>query len=435
MNPINRERPLPQIVIDAGEDVSLLKAAIRYPDYEVREAAAWVLGMIGKYECLAPLSNALKDPDSIVREAAARALGNVNDLPNINRKIGLFEDTPDDVSALNELTRALKDREYRVRAAAATSLINFGRDVDNVQEPMALNTEVEPINPQSLPSMYQPYGVSSEVEKELAPKKVYPPLLRNKAIPQLLIDADFNFDEYRELLKNKETELREAVAWALGVMADPEGTSLLINALKDTEPVVRESAARSLGQLKYRSDTKEAAGRFEDKREDHQAADSLQKALKDKELRVRSAAAAALANFGKPEIAKQLLTLLKDTIPNMRAAAATGLGGCPYPEVVPALILRLKDDDFWTRLCAARSLGKLHDPIALEFLKDALHDQNSSVRQNAVIALTELGSGGVGEPSFWKKLSDEMLTMGSLDPAEEVQAAAQQAMIILKKRL
>ena len=75
MVPINRDRPLPQLVIDAGEDINKLKSIIRYPDYEVREGAAWVLGTIGKYECLAPLVNALKDPDAIVREAAARALG------------------------------------------------------------------------------------------------------------------------------------------------------------------------------------------------------------------------------------------------------------------------------------------------------------------------------------------------------------------------
>ena len=252
MNPINRDRPLPQIVIDAGEDVDLLKVAIRYPDYEVREAAAWVMGVIGKYDCLLPLSNALKDPDSIVREAAARALGNIKALPNINRKIGLFEDTPDDVSAMNELTRALKDREYRVRAAAATSLINFGKDIENVQEPMALNVEVESSIPQSLPSMYQPYGVSSDVEQQLTLKKDYPPLVRNKAIPQAVLDAKYDYSIFKELLKSKETDVREAVSWALGVMADPDGTSLLISALKDSEAVVRESAAKSLGLLKLK---------------------------------------------------------------------------------------------------------------------------------------------------------------------------------------
>ncbi len=79
-------------------------------------------------------------------------------------------------------------------------------------------------------------------------------------------------------------------------------------------------------------------------------------------------------------------------------------------------------------------LGKLHDPVALEFLRDALHDQNASVRQSAVLALAELGVAGVGDHSFWKKLTDELLTMASLDPAEEVQEAAQRAMMTLRNK-
>ncbi len=434
MVPINRDRPLPQLVIDAGEDINKLKSIIRYPDYEVREGAAWVLGTIGKYECLAPLVNALKDPDAIVREAAARALGNIKDLPNIHRKLGMFEDTPDDVTAINELTRALKDREYRVRATAATSLINYGKNVETVSEPAKVKNEPAPIITPIMPSSYTMYGSAPIVEEEFQQKKEYPPLVRNKAIPKSVIDANYKLSQFRELQKSKETDVREAVAWALGVMADPDGAPLLVNAIHDPEPIVRESAIRSMGLLKFPTDTKKSVGMFEDKRGDQQIVDNLLKALKDKEINVRAAAAAALANYGKPEIAKQLLGLLKDQIPNMRAAAAIGLGGCPYPEVVPALILRLKDEDFWTRLCAARSLGKLKDPVALEFLMDALHDHNSSVRQNGVRALLELGEQGIGDTSFWQRAIDQFVILGSSDSSEEVQAAAQDAVLRLQSR-
>ena len=46
--------------------------------------------------------------------------------------------------------------------------------------------------------------------------------------------------------------------------------------------------------------------------------------LKDKELGVRAASAAALSNYGKPEVMKTLLALLDDTSSTIRAAAATG---------------------------------------------------------------------------------------------------------------
>lgn len=436
MNPVNRDRPLPQLVIDAGEDIDRLRSIIRYPDYEVREGAAWVLGTIGKFECLTPLANALKDPDAIVRESAAKALGNIKDLPNIHRKLGMFEDTPDDISAMNELTRALKDREYRVRVAAANSLVSYGKNVENLQGPQSAVQEPEPVKSPLPPSLYQPYSFSnSGMEEVLRPKKDYPPLVRNKPIPKQVIDANFSLAQLREVAKSKETDVREAVAWALGVMADTDGAVLLINALHDPEPAVRESAARSLGQLKFVSDTKQSVGRFEDKRGDQQVTENLLKALKDKELNVRATAAAALANYGKPEIAKQLLVLLKDSVPNMRAAAAVGLGGCAYPEVVPALILRLKDEDFWTRLCSARSLGRLKDPVALEFLMDGLHDHNPSVRQNVVRALIEMGENGVGDQGFWHRALDQFIALGSMDSSEVVQEAAREAVVRLKSRL
>ena len=435
MNPISRDRPLPQIVIDAGEDINKLKAIIRYPDYEVREGAAWVLGTIGKFECLGPLVNSLKDPDAIVREAAAKALGNIQELPNIHRKLGMFEDTPEDVLAMNELTRALKDREYRVRAAAATSLLTYGKTVENVQGPQQVVQPQEAVNNSLPPSLYQPYTFSgSAMEAELRPKKDYPPLVRNKPVPQQVLDANYSFSELRELSKSREPEVRESVAWALGIMADPDGSSILVNALHDPETVVRESAARSLGQLKFVTETKRALGMFEDKRGDQQVTENLLKALKDKEVSVRCAAAAALGNYGKPEIAKQLLVLLKDPVPNLRASAAIGLGGCPFPEVVPALILRLKDEDFWTRLCSARALGRLKDPIALEFLMDGLHDHNPSVRQNVIRALIEMSENGIGDQGFWHRASDQFIALSSMDNSEVVQEAAREALVRLKTR-
>ena len=435
MNPIGRDRPLPQIVIDAGEDINKLKAIIRYPDYEVREGAAWVMGTIATFECLGPLVNALKDPDAIVRESAAKALGNIKELPNIHRRLGMFEDTPEDVSAMNELTRALKDREYRVRAAAATSLITYGKNVENIQGPQQVAQAPETNNNSLPPSLYQPYTFSgSAMEAELRPKKDYPPLVRNKPIPQQVLDANYSFSELKELAKSRDPEVREAVAWALGIMADPDGSSILVNELHDSEATIRESAARSLGQLKFITDSKRSMGMFEDKRGDQQVSENLLKALKDKEVSVRSAAAAALGNYGKPEIAKQLLPLLKDPVPNLRAAAAIGLGGCPYPDVVPALILRLKDEDFWTRLCSARALGRLKDPIALEFLMDGLHDHNPSVRQNVIRALIEMSENGIGDQGFWHRASDQFITLSSMDNSEVVQEAAREALVRLKTR-
>jgi HEAT repeat protein len=434
VSPFTREKPLPQIVQDAGENVEKLGAAIRYPDFEVREAAAWVLGQIGEFNCIAPLVNALKDPDSIVREAAAMALGKIKELPNIHRRLSVFEDTPDDVWAMNELIKAYRDRELRVRSAAAQSLKKYGKEVE-VTPPESTGATRQAASVQNLPPSVM-YSLEEMMEDKQGPEKVtYPPLRRNKQIPQSILDANYDFQKLDAASKSKEVTVREAAAWALGVMADPRGVVILVQILHDPETVVRESAARSLGQIRYRNDTKKPASRFEDMTEDRKAADALLRALKDKEITVRAATAAALSNYGKPEVMKTLLGLLDDTSSTIRAAAATGLGGCPYLEVIPALIRMLRDDDFFTRLCSARSLGKLGDAQALDPLMELLHDPNASVRLNTARALVDLGIKGVGTNQFWFRAVDQLIALGSMDSSEEVQTFAQEAVVKLQVRL
>lgn len=433
MSPFNREKPLPPIVQEAGENIQQLEAAIRYPDFEVREAAAWVLGQIGSFECIGPLVNALKDPDAIVREAAANSLGNIKTKPNINRRLSVFEDTPDDVWAMNELMKTMKDREMRVRSAAANALKSYGKIVE-VTQPESLNTPRQVAPPPQIPSGTI-YSSSMMGEGDSGIRMTYPVLRRNKQIPQLILDADYDFVKLEAATKNKDVSVREAAVWALGVMGDPKGVAILVQALHDLDPLVRESSARSLGIIKYKNDTRKPASRFEDMTEDRKAADALVKSLKDKEIGVRAACAAALSNYGKPEVMKTLLGLLDDTSSTIRAAAATGLGGCPYLEVIPALIRMLRDDDFFTRLCAARSLGKLGDAQALDPLLELLHDTNASVRLNTARALVDLGIHGVGTNQFWFRAVDQLIALGSMDSSEEVQVFAQEAVGKLQVRL
>lgn len=433
MNSNSRGKPLPQIVQDAGEDISKLSITIRYPDFEVREAAAWVLGQIGVFECIAPLVNALRDPDAVVREAAAYSLGLIREKPNINRKLSVFEDTPDDVWAMNELMRATKDRELRVRTAAANALKAYGKTVEvETPEPMpALRSA--PLPPTL--AVGNMYAMPDMMEAGSETRNSYPPLRRNKQIPQEILDANYDFTKLDAAIKSRDVAIRESAVWALGVMGDPKGVSILIQGLKDPEPVVRESAARSLGRIRYRQDTRKPASRFEDITDDRKAADALLRALRDREVNVKAACAAALANYGKPEVMKILIGMLDDTSSTLRAAAATGLGGCPYLEVIPALIRMLRDDDFFTRLCAARSLGKLGDAQALEPLLDLLHDSNASVRLNTARALVDLGMRGVGNNQFWMRAVDQLISLGSLDSSEEVQLFAQDAVAKLQKKL
>ena len=219
MSSYKRDKPLPEIVLQAGEDIDKLAAAIRYPDFDVRESAAWKLGEIGTFDCISPLVNALKDPDAVVRESAAYALGNIKDLPNINRKLSVFEDTPDDVWAMNELQKLGKDRELRVRAAAAEALKAYGKQVE-VTTPEIATVPRKVASTQVAPPATV-YDIDVMKAAIAGGKKDYPPLRRNKQIPQVILDADYDFNKLEAASKHKETAVREAAAWALGVMADP----------------------------------------------------------------------------------------------------------------------------------------------------------------------------------------------------------------------
>ncbi len=435
MSQFSREKPIPQIVQDAGSDFHKLLAALKYPDFEVREAAAWALGKVGTFECIIHLVNALKDPDAVVRESACYALGEIKDLPNLSRKLSVFEDTPPDIQAMNELVKTLKDRENRVRIAASKALVTYGKHIDPAPIDNGTN-EGNQSKTTSLPpgAIFAYSNAVSEAPQPSQPRS-YPPLKRNKPIPQQVLDANYDFVQLELCSHHKEMAVREAAIWVLGVMADPRGVQIIVQGLHDPEPVVRETSARALGQIRYPNDTKKSGGRFEDMTEDRKAADGLLHTLKDKETNVRASAAAALANYGKPEVTKVLITMLSEQIATLRAAAATGLGGCPYPEVIPALIHVLRDDDFFARLCAARSLGRLGDSQALNPLLELLHDQNASVRLNTARALADLGFRGVGTTAFWRQTIDVLIALGTSDSSEEVQAFAQDAVIKLQKRL
>ena len=85
----------------------------------------------------------------------------------------------------------------------------------------------------------------------------------------------------------------------------------------------------------------------------------------------------------------ELLRKLKDTDQRVRSSAALALGQIGKP-AVPALIEALKDDDPGVRYSAARALGEIKDKSALPALMEALEDDDWRVRQSATEALYEI---------------------------------------------
>ena len=162
----------------------------------------------------------------------------------------------------------------------------------------------------------------------------------------------------------------------LGELRDPRAVQPLIAAvLRDRDPRVREAAALALGKIK-----------------DPRAVDALMAALQEDFPGCRIRAANSLGEIKEPRSIETLCTSLKrDIDPDVRRNAAIALRKIGDAGAVPALIDALKDKEWTVRKEAARSLGEIKDNRAMEPLKAAATgDENGEVRKAAQIALEEV---------------------------------------------
>ncbi len=187
--------------------------------------------------------------------------------------------------------------------------------------------------------------------------------------------------------KEKDAKVRDALLYALGEICretkgDAELESLFVNALKDTDPYVRRSAAFGLGCLARKSETTRAA---------------LDRALSDDISIVRQNAIWALVQFhdaALPSFAKGL----RDSESNVKRESANALlqvgDGDKVHDILKDLLPLCRDNDRETRRAALNVLVRIVDPgdkQAIPNLRWALDDRDPEIRRNAALALTNIG--------------------------------------------
>jgi HEAT repeat protein len=206
-----------------------------------------------------------------------------------------------------------------------------------------------------------------------------------------------------------------------------KGLPILIDALKDPEPMVREIAAQGLGYLGS-----------------EKAARPLAEALKDEDVHVRRRAAAALITTPAQSVVKDVIqTGLYDKDETVRRFAVEALGWIGGPEVVKALIVASRDESAEVRRYAAVQLGRASEPAALDALIALYEDakkrelaaatldeksREQDVRWAAVQAVAEMRD----------RRSTKMLVAALDDPVPQVANAAEtglQKLGIAKRRL
>jgi HEAT repeat protein/beta-lactamase regulating signal transducer with metallopeptidase domain len=181
------------------------------------------------------------------------------------------------------------------------------------------------------------------------------------------------FDPLVLALKDVSADVREQAAFGLGQLRDARAVEPLTAAVKDQSASVREQVVFALGQLRAVS-----------------AIDPLTTALHDASGDVREQAAFALGQIRDRRAVEPLISALKDETPDVREQAAFALGQLRDAKAVEALVIALKDTNASVREQAAFALGQIGDARAIDGLTSALKDASASVRQQAAFALGQI---------------------------------------------
>ncbi len=210
--------------------------------------------------------------------------------------------------------------------------------------------------------------------------------IRNAVVATLTRNRQETAPLLMELLKDRDSRVRENAAGLLGRYWDIVPVPGLIEALKNDSGRVRAKAAWTLGNKGTLA---------------KDAIPALAAALGDGDSYVRENAAAALGQMGPAakDSVPALIKALDDADKPVREKAIEALGklGKEGKAAVPALTGALKDPDSELRKKAAWAfyeMGPAAAPAAAE-LADALEDQNNDVRNHAARTLVLIGEPAV----------------------------------------
>ncbi len=225
--------------------------------------------------------------------------------------------------------------------------------------------------------------------------------------------------ELLEALRGRDLQARLAAGRILKRVRDPQAVKLLLAALDDEHAQVRSVAAAALGVI--------VSGLDEPARSEinQEVAAALTRALRDRSIPVRMAAARALGQTGDREALPALIDALKDISPHVRGASAWAIGevGARHPEegarALPTVIAMLHDVDGSVRAQTAEALGRIGAACsaprtrtyAVPTLLDAFRDPSVQVRSAAARALGRIGPDAA--PGLVAALRDDEMQVRS----------------------
>ena len=272
-----------------------LTGVLADPNPLVRAAAADALGDLGHEGAFEPLMGLLSDGEAQTRVAAVRALGKLKNPAAIEKLVHLLQDKSQEVkkaaivalgqigepSSVRHLLPLMKDPALEVRQSAIEALMRIGapESIETLIEALvdaskgirqAALEALEKINPgwESAEAALRAMAVlqtamssrdywiryaAADILNRIIHRQ--PPEAIPAEITALLANHNAAVAALLESLEDRDSEIRQAAAEALGRMADSRTIGPLTSRLNDEDPWVRRSVRRALETLGSGSET------------------------------------------------------------------------------------------------------------------------------------------------------------------------------------
>jgi cyclophilin family peptidyl-prolyl cis-trans isomerase/HEAT repeat protein len=439
-------------------------------DPEVRQMAAFAMGLIGDAAAAPALMGVLGDADPLIQGRAAEALGLLAHKPaaqpigamvaahvNANVLNGL---NPDDMGypkasgveavrlgiyalvrlgSYDSLSAALLDREGRARSRWWPVAFAFQR----INDPRAAAVLLDLFSGEGqLTRAFAARGLAATKDQRAAAPLLaasedagVPLAVRIQAVRAVAALGDARGGAVmRRLIGAPRTDqnLQLEAITALAQLRDPTAVDLLIDLVSAEWPSARAAALRALARTDLDTFMSAISGLDPDPHWSVRASlattlgelgrdraqTPLTMMLNDGDQRVIPSVLDALAKIGATNAGETLLTRLKADDPVVRAAAARGLAAIKAPNAAAALTEAFKtgqrDGLYVARTAALDALTTLDPGAARPVLTSALSDRDWAVRVRAAEHLKKLDSAA-DISSMWPAPSPSAPELGALD--------------------
>lgn len=425
-----------------GPAPRLTRVMLSTDDPEVRQMAAFALGLIGSSSAVEGLRKALADSSPLVQGRAAEALGRIGDTASAGAIAAMAADcmkegevlgiSPDELAyPLKPQAEAFRLAIYaltRLKAWDALASVVLVKGAEGLEPALrwwpvayALSRIEDPRAIQALMTLARTGG---SYTKAFAVRGLGA-LKHGPAVPMLAVMAEAHDRDPRAAVMAVralgqigspdalpvlrklagstaiDPNLRLEAVGALGALRDRESYNLVLDLLADPWPAMRAAALAAVQALDPDSFPLVMSGLTPDahhsvraavaglvaRMEPDIAASRLESMLKDKDTRVWPAVIQALARLDQPGLDQRLLALLKDPEVMVRAAAATAIGERKVAGAETALVEAYKaglgDDAYNARAAALSALSRYDAKVAVPALEQGLADKDWAVRVRA----------------------------------------------------